>query len=154
MDVSNLLYNAMSLKVIVTFMFCAVLSIDESSYLYGSFLLIYWIHIIVIQSWYFVCLDTGFITISDIWKHYWQWHSLCLGLIEIDCLEVGNWYLILSLITKELSYNFLSDKNLLRHWFCHGYNKKMQAVIMKHLVNTSLWWMWHFICEELKTSDL
>ena len=28
----------------------------------------------------------------------------------------------------------------------------MQAVIMKHLVNTGFWWMWHFICEELKTS--
>lgn len=41
MDMSNLLYGAMSVKVSVYFMFCAVFSIDESSHLYGSFLLMY-----------------------------------------------------------------------------------------------------------------
>ena len=41
MDVANLLYEAMSVKLSVTFMFCGVFSIDQSSYLYGSFLLIY-----------------------------------------------------------------------------------------------------------------
>ena len=44
MDVANLLYEAMSVKLSVTFMFCGVFSIDQSSYLDGSFLLIY-IHI-------------------------------------------------------------------------------------------------------------
>lgn len=41
MDVSNLLYEAMSVKLSVTFMFCGVFSIDQSSYLYGSFFVIY-----------------------------------------------------------------------------------------------------------------
>ena len=41
MDVFNLLYDAIFLKVSVTSTFSAVFSIDQSSYLYGSFLLIY-----------------------------------------------------------------------------------------------------------------
>ena len=152
MDMSNLLYGCNVSKSECHFYNVFVLCSALMSLLtcMGHFL--WYTHIFVIQSWYFVCLDTRFITISDIGKHYWKWHSLCLGLIEIDCLEVGNWYLILSLITKELSYNFLSDKNVLRHWFCHGYNKKMQAVITKHLVNTGLWWIWHFMYQDLKTS--
>lgn len=69
MDVSDLLYKAMSLKVSVTFMFCAVFSICESPYLYGSYIFFNNVHVSVIQSWRVVCLDTRFITISDIEKH-------------------------------------------------------------------------------------
>ena len=156
MDVSNLLYGCNVSKSECHFYNVFVLCSALMSLLTCMGHFCWYIHIFfhTVLVHVFCVLRQRFITISDIGKHYWKWHSLCLGLIEIDCLEVGNWYLILSLITKELSYNFLSDKNLLRHWFCHGYNKKMQAVIMKHLVNTSLWRIWHFICEELKTSDL
>ena len=151
MDVSNLLYGCNVSKsechFYNVFVLCSALM---SLLLYGSFFVIY-SHLCYTVLVFCVLRHT-------LYYNFWYWKALLkmtLALFGIDwnrLFRSRKLILDLSLITKELSYNFLSDKNVLRHWFCHGYNKKMQAVITKHFVNTGLWWMWHFMYQDLKTS--